>query len=309
MKQTDSTFRSGDVEIAGTFVRPDVDTPRPAALILHGSGPLDRDGNIKRFPLGVSKDLAALLTENGVASYRYDKRGIGQSGGDYLSTGFYEEIEDAEAAYQWLAAREEVSDVFVIGHSVGATIASELGARHGELLGVICLAMTAKTGRETLAWQTQQMKDHIIPRPVKAVLRVFGTDVVKQQRKAMAKLEASESDVMRVQMQKMNAKWMREFIAYDPTGTLGRVAVPMLAITGSKDVQVDPSDLDLIEDLVGVVETHALEDVDHILRHETAEISNPRFYRKQFAKPIDPRVIDVIANWISQRMVGGDGLD
>ena len=158
-----------------------------------------------------------------------------------------------------------------------------------------------KSGEETLSWQTQQMKDVIVPAPINAILKLFGTDVVKQQAKAVSKLKATTEDVTRVQMAKVNAKWMREFIAYDPVPTLRTVGQPLLAITGSKDVQVDPADIEDMRRLLDNTEAHIVEDVDHILRHEPASISNPRRYRKQIDKPIDPRVIELVSDWLASQ--------
>ena len=71
-------------------------------MIIAGSGPLDRDGNHPQLPLGVSRDLAVVLAEQGWATLRFDKRGIGESGGEYLPTGFDQEGQDAKDAMQWL---------------------------------------------------------------------------------------------------------------------------------------------------------------------------------------------------------------
>lgn len=294
-------FASAGVELAGTLIAPEAGTAFPAALVLAGSGPLDRDGNTKRLRLRVSRDLAALLAERGWGSLRFDKRGVGASEGDYSSTGMYEELGDADAAYAWLAAQPGVSGVVVVGHSVGATMAVELATRHPEMRGAVLLAFTAKTGEETLTWQTEQVKEFLLPAPAKALLRLFRTDLVKQQRKAVAKLKQTEGDVARVQAAKVNAKWMREFIAYDPLPALRRVAVPLLVITGSKDVQVDPDDLATVAAILSSAQTHVVDDVDHILRHEPGEVSNPRLYRKQVAKPIDPRVISLLSDWLASQ--------
>ena len=223
MREIQMTFQSAGTTLAGTFVTPDGPGPFPAALLLAGSGPLDRDGNIKRMPLNVSRDLAGTLAAAGWASLRYDKRGIAASEGEYLSTGFFDELADAEAARDWLLGHESVSSVVVIGHSAGASQAAELAGREPAVAGAILLAATAKTGEQTLRWQAGQMGDKIVPGPVKTVMRLFGTDVLKQQDGAIKKLKATTTDVARIQLQKINAKWMREFIAYDPVpGPRGR---------------------------------------------------------------------------------------
>jgi pimeloyl-ACP methyl ester carboxylesterase len=301
MRETNTNFRSGALTLAGTYATPDGEGPFPAALLVAGSGPLDRDGNIKRMSLNLSRDLATTVATAGWASLRYDKRGVGDSEGDYLSTGFSDELADVEAARDWLIDQESVSSVVVIGHSAGALQAAELAGRQPTVDGAILLAATAKTGEETLRWQARQIGDHIVPGPVKAIMRLFRTDVLKQQDGAIAKLKATNTDVARIQLQKVNAKWMREFIAYDPLPVLEAATAPMLAITGSKDVQVDPADLDVIKRTAPNAQVLQVPDMDHILRPEPAPISNPRHYGKQLKKPIDPRVTDAILAWLAER--------
>ncbi|MEX1294861.1 MAG: alpha/beta fold hydrolase [Candidatus Limnocylindrales bacterium] len=292
------TFTSAGLTLAGTFAAPASAGPFPAALLLAGSGPLDRDGNVKRMALNVSRDLARELATAGWASYRYDKRGVGASQGEYLSTGFTDELADAAAALEALEARDDVARVVVIGHSAGAVHAASLAGREPAIAGAVLLAATAKTGEETLRWQARKIGQDLVPRPVKALMRLFRTDVLKQQDSAIAKLKATNTDVARIQLQKVNAKWMREFIAFDPVPVIAATRAPMLAITGSKDVQVDPADLGVIASTAA--DAHVLEvpDMDHVLRHESSATSNPRHYAKQVQQPIDPRVVAAILGWL-----------
>ena len=301
MRETPTTFTSAGLTLAGTLATPDTDGPFPAALLLPGSGPLDRDGNIKRMSLNVSRELAQILADLGWASFRYDKRGVADSEGEYLPTGFDDELADAEAARDWLSAREDTGQIVVIGHSAGAVHAASLAGLEPGIDGAILLAATAKTGEETLRWQARKIGDDLVPGPVKALMRLFRTDVLKQQDSAIRKLKATTDDVARIQLQKVNAKWMREFIAFDPKPALAAATAPILAITGSKDVQVDPADLPVIESTAPRAQTLAVPDLDHILRHEPAAISNPRHYGKQAKKPIDPRVIEAITSWLAER--------
>ena len=167
------------------------------------------------------------------------------------------------------------------------------------MAGAVLLATSAKSGEETLSWQTRQVAEHLVPGPLKALLRLFGTDAVKQQAKAVRKLKATTGDTARIQLVKVNAKWMREFIAYDPIPALRRASVPMKAITGSKDVQVDPDDLAIVAREASRATTAKIEDVDHLMRTETGTFSNPRKYPNQLKKPIDPCVIAEIDAFLS----------
>jgi pimeloyl-ACP methyl ester carboxylesterase len=299
----DVTITAGDVTLAGTYTTPDSAGPHPGALVLAGSGPLDRDGNARRIRLNLSRDLARTLDANGWASLRFDKRGVGSSTGDYLQAGFYDELADAEAALKWLASRPDVSSVVVIGHSIGATMATELAVRNEAVDGVVLLSVTAQTGENTLTWQAAQIAP-TLPAPARALLRLMRTDVLRQQRKALDRIMRTKGDVERIQGAKVNARWMREFIAYDPGPTLRRIRVPVLAMTGSKDVQVDPADVHVVAEVVAGAQAQVIDDVDHILRHEPRDVSNVRRYRKQAAQPIDAEVERRLVEWLQHHTSG-----
>lgn len=147
MAESNISFPSGNLTLQGTLNVCDP-SPGPAALLISGSGPIDRDSNAKRLPIGVMGQLAAHLGANGVTSLRYDKRGVGESEGDYRSSGFYDNVDDAAAAIEALRARPEVDAdrVVVIGHSEGALIASTLAADE-RLAGVALLAGAATKAR------------------------------------------------------------------------------------------------------------------------------------------------------------------
>ena len=307
MNETDVSIAAGEGALAGTLTTPNDEGPFPAALLIAGSGPLDRDGNHKRLPLSLSKDLARVLNDAGWASLRFDKRGIGQSTGDYLSTGFYDELADATAALKWLGSHPNITDAVAVGHSAGALYAAEMSTREDAAAGAVLLAYTIKTGEETLIWQAGEIGESV-PRWVKGLLRVFGTSIEKQQSKALTKLKNTSNDVVRIQGQKVNAKWMREFLAYDPEPVLRMTTSPLLAITGSKDVQVDPADIDVIAKIAGDHATAmVINDVDHLLRTETAAVSNPKRYKEQVTKPIDDRVVGVLVSWLESVTTNDSG--
>src|SRR5579863_6995102 len=100
----DVRFESeGGVTLAGTFLDPS--DAKAAALILTGSGRLDRDSNSRAFHGWISPAIAEALAARGVASLRYDKRGAGQSSGDFLEASLSNNYSDAAAATGWLLSR------------------------------------------------------------------------------------------------------------------------------------------------------------------------------------------------------------
>jgi hypothetical protein len=304
MQDTAVMYPAGDIELAATLSRPRGPAPYPTALLISGSGPIDRDSNHKRMPLNLGRDLAAALADVGWASLRYDKRGVGGSSGDYWSTGFFDNVTDAASGVAYSRSRHDVGAVVAIGHSEGALIASLL-ATNTDIDGAVLLATTAQTGEATLRWQAQKMGADLPPW-VGSLLRLFHTSIPKQQDKRLTQIKKSTKDRMRVQLiAKLNAKWFREFLAYDPVSALQKSKVPVLAITGSKDVQVDPADLDVVATVSPPpITTEVIPDVDHLLRHEPAPRSSPRRYRGQLRKPIDERLLEALSDWLPGIAVG-----
>ena len=139
---------SDGVRLIGMLRRPNLRGRVPAVLILNGSGPLDRDSNMAGQALNVSVAIAEKLAAVGVASLRYDKRGVGESDGDYLSMGFDAETSDAAIALDALRGIEGVDParVGVIGHSVGATIAIRLARTGNGVTLAVLLYAAPKTG-------------------------------------------------------------------------------------------------------------------------------------------------------------------
>src|SRR3954471_2381369 len=121
----------GEHPLNGTLTLPDQGLPVPAVLIASGSGPLDRDSNHRRARFDVARQLAHAFARGGLASLRYDKRGVGESPGDWRRAGLHDNLDDLGAALASLAARPEVDParLLVAGHSEGALLAAALAAR------------------------------------------------------------------------------------------------------------------------------------------------------------------------------------
>lgn len=305
MNPTTLQFQSGDAELVGTLeVAQNSETEgHPLALLISGSGPIDRDSNMKRMSIDAMRQVAAHLRSCGISSFRYDKRGVGASGGDYFSTGLTDNVADARAAISALRAdpSHRNASIFVIGHSEGALIATELAATDPTLRGVVLLAGTATPGDEVLRWQAGEVKE-TLPVPVKLLLRLLRQDVVKTQTKRFEQIRASTEDTMRMQFVKINAKWLREFMDYDPRESLPRVGVPLLALTGSKDLQVNSEDVARIVDLAGARAVgHVVEDITHLLRRE-AGTASIRTYKKQVKQPVDRHLLQLVSGWIVEIM-------
>ncbi|RSM45785.1 alpha/beta hydrolase [Amycolatopsis balhimycina DSM 5908] len=296
MRDVDLTVTADDgLRLAGTLTLPAGPGPHPAVLLLHASGRLDRDANTARLRMEYGSPMAAALAKDGIATFRYDRRGVGATPGDWRATGFTDNRRDAGAALRALAARPDIraDAVGLIGHSEGAVHAMSLGARP-EVAAVVLLAGFARLGEKALRWQAGMIARDL-PSVVRPFLRAFA---VRQ----LARIKATGTDVTRVAGMPVNARWLRELLAHDPRPDLANIRVPVLAITGGKDIQVDPADLDEIRRLVpGDVEAHRIADLTHLLRRDPGRPSL-RSYRRQLRRPVDAELLAQVSGWLAHRL-------
>jgi uncharacterized protein len=305
---SDVSFESGGYRLAGTLT--EAAAPVAAALALQGGGKTDRNTD-SRLPGGrmlrggVTRAVAEALTRAGVSTLRYDKRGVGASQGDILRVGMDDRRADARAALGWLAGRVPGVPLLAVGHSEGAFYAAELAA-DGAVAGAVLLSATAQPGEDILTWQTAEITARL-PTLTKGIIRLLHIDVIRGQQKRVAKIKASRGDVVRIQGIRFNARWFRDFLAYDPVPVLARISVPVLAITGGQDVQVPPEDVAAIGRLVrGPFEGHVVGDLSHLLRPDPGSVG-PRGYRRAVRQPVSPEVLDLITAWVSQHWVSQHG--
>jgi fermentation-respiration switch protein FrsA (DUF1100 family) len=112
------------------------------------------------------------------------------------------------------------------------------------------------------------------------------------------RIKATTADVTRVDGARINARWFREYIAYDLVEDLRRITTPVLAITGEKDLQVPSADLDVVRRTVlAEVTVRPVPDLSHALRRQPGTPSL-QLYRKETRGPVDPEVIDTVTDWV-----------
>jgi hypothetical protein len=145
-------FDSGAITLGGTLVIPEGAGPFPVAVLISGSGQQDRDESIMGHkPFLV---LADWLAHQGIATLRYDDRGVGESGGNPAGATSADFAQDALAAVVFLADDERFSAIGVIGHSEGGLIAPMVAAQ-ADLAFTVLLAGPGVPGSDVLAKQTR----------------------------------------------------------------------------------------------------------------------------------------------------------
>lgn len=297
--------------LAGTLTIPNREHKQhPIVVMVHGSGAVDRDENVKGLHMNVFNQLSEFFATIGFATLRYDKRGVGESGGDFYETGLFDLIDDAVSVITFAKALPEIdpNKVILLGHSEGSMIAPAI-SKKADVQGMILLAGTAEPLEETSARQRQQVKEELSRKKGMsgALLRLFKVPerIEKTNDKLMNKILKSDEQVIRYLGKKVNAKWFREHHQYDVREHLVDVTCPVLAITGTKDVQVRPSHAKKICELVqGECEHILIEHMTHVLRKTavTPSILNVvKDYKKQVKEPLDNELLDSIRTWLNRK--------
>lgn len=219
-------------QLSGTLLRPEGAGPWPAVLLVAGSGPTDRDGNNPLLPAPIDnlKRLAQALAARGIASLRYDKRGIGGSvypGLSEESLRFEHLVDDAVAWAHRLAAEEGIARVSLVGHSEGALIAA-LAAEGAGARGVVSIA---GAGRRASVLMRAQIEGNL------------PADLAEPALRALASLEAQQPveevhDALVLLFRPTVQPYLMSWFRHDPAEVLARVPVPVLLVHGNADTQV-----------------------------------------------------------------------
>ncbi len=293
--------------LAGTLMLPDSGEGWPVCLMIHGSGPLDRDENIPVQELNVFNTIAERLAANGVGSLRYDKRGCGKSTGDHYRASHQDTVEDAAAAIHYLRDVEGIGidRIVLLGHSEGTIIAAELAPRYPGMMGLVLLAPFVQPLEQILINQAEHMdqaaKDltGLSGITTRAIFRLGGGAISGQQR-LINKLKTNDAPTFRFLFRKIPADSLRGLMKLDPPAIYAEVECPTLIIAGEKDIQCDPKDVATIESLIqAMTETHIIPDLTHILRRDPEE-PNIFHYPKIMNDPLDEEVLGLVVRWFNQ---------
>ena len=271
----------------------------PAIVLVGGSGQIDRDSVAHGIP--VMGQLAGLLADAGFLVVRYDKRGVGQSGGRAETATLADYGEDVLAVVRWLRDQKDVDDkrLTVVGHSEGGAVALLAAARSKDIRSVVTIAAPGTTGRELVLEQQRR-----------ALEALKLTDEEKQRRVALQTkiLDAVLSgqgwdDVPEAMRKQADTPWFRSLLAFDPAQTMPKVRQPLLILHGERDRQVPIAGAELLNGLAlkrrrGTATLMMLPGINHLLvPATTGEVAE---YASLTDAKVSPDVAKAIADWLKQ---------
>lgn len=298
------SFTNGDIVLNGTLTLPaGCSRETPALVMVTGSGIQNRDEELfEHKPFAV---IADALARAGYATLRYDDRGYGSTGGNPLAWTTEDFKSDAEAAVCLL--RKRFDKVGVIGHSEGGTIALMLAAENKTDF-IVSLAGMVVSGAETLISQNRisflqaGVSEEIVEEYCRLLERTFD---VKMNGGSMP--DPSDYDIPDglkqnyiAALNQIQTPYMSHLLTLDVRPLLADITCPVLALNGTKDIQVDhESNLDALR--IGLKASHAhhieaIEGANHLLQNcRTGAVTEYR----TIEETISPKVLETVIAWLS----------
>jgi pimeloyl-ACP methyl ester carboxylesterase len=273
--------------IDGTLLRPNSNEKPVLAILIAGSGPTNRDGNQNFLKNNSLKKLAVSLTENNIATFRYDKRIVKQIRENNVDKNmmFDDFVNDASAVIDYFKEKDNYAKIYVIGHS------------QGSLVGMLA-AKDKADGFISLAGAGNNIGDVLIEQ-VNKTAPMFSEDTKRvvtslKDGKTTSDYPVALSSLFGPDLQPFMINWMK----YNPTEIISTLNMPILIINGTKDLQVSESEAELLKKANKDASLQVIENMNHILFEiQGDDLENSKSYNESF-RAISPQLVTSITNFI-----------
>ncbi len=217
----------------------------PAVILVGGPGRQDRDETM--YGVSIFGQIAGRLAEAGYFVVRYDKRGLGQSGGRTEHAGIAEYAEDLIAVVAWLRKRRDVDAerIAVVAHAEGAAVALFAADREDKIKSVALLAAPGRTGRELSLEQQQRLLDRLKESPGDQQ-----TKIALQMRVMDAVVSGQGWETLPPELRRQaDTPWFKSWLLFDPAVAIPKIDQPVLIVHGALDTIIPPAHADRLEAL------------------------------------------------------------
>lgn len=287
----ENTFLSSELSITkwidGTLLIPEQNEANKLAIIIAGSGPTDRNGNQNFLINNSLKKLAEELTNNGIATFRYDKRIVKQirQGNVDNNIKFDDFINDASDVITHFKTSNQFSEIFVIGHSQGSLVG--MIASQDKVNGFVSLAGTGQNIGDIIIEQINSTAP-MLKEDTEQVVSILKAG------KTTNDYPLALSSMFSKDIQPFMISWM----AYNPTNIINSLNCPVLIVNGTKDLQVSVKEAELLKRANDNSNIVIIEKMNHVLFEiEGDDLENSKSYNESFRK-ISPTLIENITNFI-----------
>ena len=261
-QEEEITLETKTGDIKGSLLIPSFSEKTAVVLIIAGSGPTDRNGNNPMMTNNSLKMLAKELQKNGIASVRYDKRGIGESknsGLQEIDLRFEDYVQDVEGWIKLLKEDERFSNIIVLGHSEGSLIGM-IASHKQEAKKFISVAGVGIPAGDILRKQLKGQPQFILDESLKIIEKLENGETVE-------KVSQMLYSLFRPSVQPYMISWFK----YDPQKEIAKLDIPILIVQGTTDIQVTISDADKLALANKKSQKQIIEGMNHILKESEAD--------------------------------------
>lgn len=282
------------IDLFGTLTIPEKEDVKTICIIVPGSGPTDRDGN-NQFGLKTNtyKLLAEALAENGIASFRYDKRGAGKSvveGVDAINIEknmlFETNIKDLKSIINNLKGMNKFEKIFLIGHSEGSLV-SILCAKEEKIDGIISIAGVGKNAGDLFIDQLEQQLAKPIVKEARKIIKSL------KKGKQVENIPNMLQSIFRDSVQDYLISWFK----YEPRKELSSLNIPILVLHGAVDHQVAIENAKLLASAKKGTKLAIIDGMTHMIKEVKNEGDEFKTYSDD-SYPIPKALIDEIVAFV-----------
>lgn len=274
--------------IDGTLLLPENQEKLPLAIIIPGSGPTDRNGNQNFLKNNSLKKLAEALSAKNIATFRYDKRVVKQikQGNVDPNIKFDDFVTDAISVINYFKTRSNFAKIIVIGHSQGSLVGMLASKDNAEAF--ISLAGAGKPIDEVITNQITMSAPFLVD----DTKRVFS---ILKKGETTNDFPPALASIFNLGVQPFIMNWM----SYNPQEVIKTLNIPILIINGTKDLQVLPTEAELLKKAKPDAQINIITNMNHILFDiEGDTLENSKSYNESF-RPINTELITIIASFIN----------
>ena len=311
MSRVETISRAGDEDVfipstgfslAGVVSKPANTTgPAPAVVLVAGSGTQDRDERVFNIP--IFGQLAGALADAGFLVVRFDKRGLGRSGGRVESATIGDYADDVVNVVDWLRKRPDVDPkrIAIVGHSEGGAVALLAERRTKYAAALALVAAPGVSGREVTLWQQRHALDGTDESDASKATKIAMQTKVLDAVSGKGTWDGIPDEVRK----QADTPLFRSWVLFDPAAAMSKVDEPVLILQGSLDMQIPPAQADRLETLSRARKNSppaftrkvVVPGVNHLLvEAKTGEVAE---YPGLGGSAVSPAVTSAIADWLT----------
>lgn len=273
--------------IDGILLTPKDSKNQSLAIIIGDSGPTDRNGNQNFQKNNILRKLAENLSNNGVATYRYDKRIVKQirKGRVSKTISFNDFITDAVSIVDYFTEKNTFKNIYIIGHGQGSLVG--ILASKEKVSGFISIAGSGKSIDEVILDQVEQTVPGLLDESQEAFQKL------KEGKRTTNYPSALES-IFSLENQPFMSSWMQ----YHPQEQIAELTIPTLIINGTKDLQVPIEEAELLKDASKNGDLLLIDNMNHVMFPILGDdLENSKSYNESF-RTLSPELTPAILDFI-----------